>query len=181
MPNSDVYHSERWSDQDFFYRLPVDKNEDADYVLILKFSEQYFNEPYMKVFDVVIGDQTVIKDLDIWARSGSKLLPHDEFIRIRTQRGELYVNDKKVKGGFPKIDELQVLFRVGASDNPKVNAILLVKGGLENTHFDNFNNYKKTLIDIKREKEEARLKAESFFQEDAYDFDERIDGQGIFN
>ena len=64
--------------------MPVEKNEDAEYVLILKFSEQYFNEPHMKVFDVVIGDMTVIKDLDIWARSGSKLLPHDEFIRIKT-------------------------------------------------------------------------------------------------
>ena len=70
----------------------MDKMEDSEYVLVLKFSEQYFNEPAMKVFDVVIGDMTVIKDLDIWARAGSKLLPHDEFIVLRTQRGELYVN-----------------------------------------------------------------------------------------
>ena len=29
MPNSEVYHSERWSDQDFIYKLPFDKFEDG--------------------------------------------------------------------------------------------------------------------------------------------------------
>ena len=52
MPNTEVYHSERWGEEDFFYKVPVDKYADAEYTLVLKFSEQYFNEPYMKVFDV---------------------------------------------------------------------------------------------------------------------------------
>ena len=134
----------------------------------------------MKVFDVVIGDMTVIKDLDIWARSGSKLLPHDEFIMIKSQRGELYINDKNVQGAVAN-GKLTIKFKVGSADNPTVNAIILVRGGLENTHIENHRRYKETLIEIKKEKEEERLKAESFFQEDAYDYDERIDGQGFYN
>lgn len=58
---------------------------------------------------------------------------------------------------------------------------MLVKGGVENTHVHNFNAYKQALIDIQKEREAARMKAEAFFQEDAYDYDERIDGQGVFN
>ena len=90
------------------------------------------------------------------------------------------MNDKNVQGAISN-NKLTIKFKVGSADNPKVNAILLVRGGLENTHIDSHQKYKQTLIDIKREKEEARLKAESFFNEDAYDYDERIDGQGIFN
>ena len=70
---------------------------------------------------------------------------------------------------------------MGSADNPKVNAIVLVRGGLGDTHMESHRKYKQTLLDIQREKEEARLKAESFFNEDAYDYDERVDGQGIFN
>ena len=52
MPNTEVYHTERWSNSDFSYQVPMDKNEDAEYVLVLKFSEQYFDQPEGKVFDV---------------------------------------------------------------------------------------------------------------------------------
>ena len=119
---------------------------------------------------------TVVKDLDIWGKCGAKLLPHDEFISLKTQRGELFVNGQKVKDGISSTGNLFVQFRKGSADNPKVNAILLVKGNVENTHVHSFNAYKQTLIDIQKEREEARLKAEAFFQEDAYDYDERIDG-----
>ena len=148
---------------------------------MLKFSEQYFAEPHMKVFNVQIGDHTVIRDLDIWGKCGAKLLPHDEFISLRTQRGELFVNGQKVKDAINSQGSLHIRFQKGKADNPKVNAILLVKGNVENTHVHSFNAYKQTLINIQKEREEARLKAEAFFQEDAYDYDERIDGQGIFN
>ena len=39
MPNTEVYHSERWSDEDFYYKVPIDQYEDAEYGLVLKFSE----------------------------------------------------------------------------------------------------------------------------------------------
>ena len=82
---------------------------------------------------------TVVKDLDIWGKSGAKLLPHDEFIKIRTQRGEVFINEKKVKDAISSDGRLHVKFEKGAQDNPKVNAILLVRGGLKNTHQKNFD------------------------------------------
>ena len=76
---------------------------------------------------------------------------------------------------------LTVKFMKGIEDNPKINAIVLVKGQLKDTHHKSHEAYKNTLYEIQQEKAEARAKAEQLFQEDAYDFDERIDGQGIFN
>ena len=44
VPNAEVYQSERWSDSDFSYSIPVDTTKDQQYTLILKFSEVYFDE-----------------------------------------------------------------------------------------------------------------------------------------
>ena len=43
VPNTDVYQSERWNDDDFEYYVPVDLNKDSTYTLVLKFSEVYFD------------------------------------------------------------------------------------------------------------------------------------------
>ena len=134
MPNTEVYHTERWSDSDFTYKIPMDKNQDAEYVLILKFSEQFFDEPNGKVFDVSIGDMTVINNLDIWASVGARWLPHDEFINVKTERGDLYINGKKVNKAITS-GMLTIKFNKGRADNPKVNAIVLVKGERQNTHW----------------------------------------------
>lgn len=42
-----LYQTERWNDASFSYKIPV--KEDGDYVLVLKFSEVYFNAPEEKV------------------------------------------------------------------------------------------------------------------------------------
>ena len=41
------------------------------YVLILKFSEVYFNSKGEKMFDFKIGDLTVLEDIDIYAGMNS--------------------------------------------------------------------------------------------------------------
>ena len=46
-----VYHSERWGEQ-FTYKVPLNTKVDGQYTLVLKFSECYFWEPGMKVFDI---------------------------------------------------------------------------------------------------------------------------------
>jgi hypothetical protein len=153
---------------------------DGTYTLILKFSEQYFWEPGQKVFDVAVGDVNVIKNLDPFARAGSKLLPYDAFIVLQARRGELFFNTEKVKNAVKK-DALNVHFKVGTADNPKVNAIALIKGGLENTHKENFDLFQQTLIAIQEEKAMQKAKEESLFNEDSYDFEERIDGRGPLN
>jgi hypothetical protein len=104
------------------------------------------------VFDVYMGNTALINGLDILMRSGAKMLPHDEFfdieIRENGSKKELYFQGSVVKGGIDRDNKLVLDFKRGSSDNPKVNAILLVRGGKENTHFENWIAYKKTLIEI---------------------------------
>lgn len=47
-------------------------------------------------------------------------------------------------------------------ENPKINGILLVKGGLEDTHYASYNKYVRSLMDIRKtqvaqQEEEAKL------------------------
>lgn len=135
----------------------------------------------MKVFDVSIGEVTIIRNMDPFASAGQKLLPGDEFIDIQVRGGKLYANDIAVNNAFTKTDKIEIKFNRGKADNPKINGILLVKGGLENTHHDSYYAAKEAMKNLQKEKQEAREKAEQFFAEDAYDYEERIDGRGPFN
>ncbi len=45
-------------------------------------------------------------------------------------------------------------FNVGQSDNPKVNAIILVSGGKENTHYAAYNRYIKELETLRTHNQE---------------------------
>lgn len=89
VPPSDhiLYQTERYHTNTFGYDIPV--SGDGDYVLVLKFSEVYFNAPNQKVFDVVLnGDHTIVADLDIFDKVG-RGVAHDEFISFRIQKGKL--------------------------------------------------------------------------------------------
>jgi hypothetical protein len=182
LPNADVYQTERWGESTFSYFVPFDTNVpvDGDYTLVLKFSEQYFESPGLKVFDVKVGDTTVIKGLDPLARAGNKLFPYDAFIELKVKRGEVLINGEKVKGAL-KDGALQVSFVKGPADNPKVNGIALVRGTASKTHKDNFDKYMRTIHEIRMEQAEEKAKEEALFNEDWYDYDESVDGRGIFN
>ena len=100
----------------------------------------------MKVFDVMIGETKVIKNMDPFLSAGEKLLPGDEFLDIKVKKGgKLIVNDEVIKGGF-KNGKLEIKFSKGKNDNPKVNAIMLVQGGVENTHKGTYNAYKEAMV-----------------------------------
>lgn len=147
MPNSEIYHAERWG-ENFSYKIPLSDKEDSQHTLVLKFSECYFWEPGMKVFNVVIGDTTVIKNMDPFASAGQKLLPGDEFIDLQVRGGKLYVDGNVVKSAFNKSSQIVVSFNKGLADNPKVNAIMLVKGGVENTHKGTYEAYKESMMQL---------------------------------
>lgn len=128
VPQSDeiLYQTERYHTNTFGYDIPL--HGDGEYVLILKFSEVYFNAPNMKVFDVVMnGDHTVIADLDIFQQVG-RGSAHDEYIYFSVSRGRLFYKEEEsdIRGG-----KLRVEFIKGYRDNPKINAIVLLKGDLE--------------------------------------------------
>ncbi|XP_020282136.1 malectin-B [Pseudomyrmex gracilis] len=121
-----LYQTERYHHSTFGYDIPISKN--GDYVMILKFCEVYFNSPNMKVFDVVLnGDHTVVTDLDIFERVG-RGVAHDEYVPFRVQDGKLIYNDEESDILAGKI---RVEFIKGYRDNPKINAIAVIKGTLD--------------------------------------------------
>ncbi|XP_022114395.1 malectin-A [Pieris rapae] len=121
-----LYQTERYHHSTFGYDIPA--NKDGDYVLVLKFSEVYFNAPNMKVFDVVLnGDHTIVADLDIFDKVG-RGVAHDEYIPYSIKNGKLYYNDEEsdIRGSKIKVE-----FIKGYRDNPKINALYVMRGSIE--------------------------------------------------
>jgi len=133
-----IYQTERWSSTNFEYNLPL--KSQGSYVLILKFSEVYFSNSGEKIFDINFGDQTVVKNLDIFKNSG-KNFAYDEYIEFEIKNNNLYYNNKLISSGFNKEKKtLNVKFIKTLKDNPKVNGILLVKGTIDDTDYDDYKN-----------------------------------------
>lgn len=121
-----LYQTERYHHSTFGYDIPA--NTDGDYVLVLKFSEVYFNAPNMKVFDVVLnGDHTIVADLDIYDKVG-RGVAHDEYIPYSIKNGKLYYNEEEsdIRGGKIKVE-----FIKGYRDNPKINALYVMRGTMD--------------------------------------------------
>jgi len=96
----------------------------------------------MKIFDVKIGDTTILPQLDIVMMAGSKLLPYDTFHELEVKNKKLYWEGKEIRLEPTKgNDHLKIDFIKGTYDNPKINAIVLVKGGADNTHKKNYDNF----------------------------------------
>lgn len=118
-----LYQTERYHDNTFGYDIPI--TADGDYVMVLKFCEVYFNAPDQKVFDVVLnGDHTIVSDLDIFDKVG-RGIAHDEYIPFSISKGRLIVNgeESEIRGG-----KVRVEFIKGYKDNPKINAIVVIRG-----------------------------------------------------
>jgi hypothetical protein len=120
---------------------------DGDYVLWLKFSEVWFNAPNLKVFDVALNDVVVIKDLDIFGEVG-RGVGHDEIVGFKVRSNKIIIDGKSqqftndIRVDFIKVGTslgfLSFFFLLKICvfqfhsqtdrDNPKVNAIIIVKG-----------------------------------------------------
>jgi Malectin domain len=77
------------------------------------------------VFDVVLNaDHQILSDLDIFGNVG-KGVAHDEYIYFSVSRNRLYYKEEEseIRGG-----KVRVEFIKGYRDNPKINAIVLIKG-----------------------------------------------------
>lgn len=125
VPHNDqiLYQTERYHHSTFGYDIPV--ADDGEYVMVLKFCEVYFNAPNMKVFDVVLnGDHTIIADLDIYDQVG-RGVAYDEHVSFKVVNGRLIYNEEEsdIRGG-----KIRVEFIKGYRDNPKINAIFVMKG-----------------------------------------------------
>eukprot|EP00095_Tigriopus_kingsejongensis_P008738 maker-scaffold2706_size13069-snap-gene-0.7 protein:Tk08738 transcript:maker-scaffold2706_size13069-snap-gene-0.7-mRNA-1 annotation:"kiaa0152 homolog precursor" len=125
-PDQVLYQTERYHTGNFGYDIPVE--QDGWYLLVLKFSEVYFNAPNMKVFDVILnGDLTIAADLDIYERVG-RGVAHDEYIEFEVRDGRIVYEgeESELTRG-----QMRVEFIKSYRDNPKVNAILLMRGRME--------------------------------------------------
>lgn len=86
--DQEIYQTERWSDKDLTYKLPL--SQEGKYVLILKWSEVYFNSPNEKLFDIAIGDTTVLSNVDVYTRVG-KGTAYDEYIEFELRNNKVYI------------------------------------------------------------------------------------------
>jgi Malectin domain len=125
VPKSDeiVYQTERYHTSTFGYEISL--QGDGDYVLVLKFSEVWFEVANSKVFDIVLNaDHQIVSDLDIFGQVG-KATAHDEYIFFSVSRNRLYYKEEEseIRGG-----KVRVEFIKGYRDNPKINGIVLIKG-----------------------------------------------------
>jgi hypothetical protein len=92
--DADLYQTERWAGEDFSYDIPVPNA--GKYVLVLKFSEVFFNSPNEKIFDVALGKQTIVKHLDVFSKVG-KAIAYDEFVEFELKNNKVYINVKIIK------------------------------------------------------------------------------------
>ena len=128
-----LYQTERWSSETLTYSLPLKSNINGNYVLILKFREVYFNNRGEKIFDVALGKEKIIKNLDIYNKVG-KAEAYDEYIEFEIRNRQVYYKNKLCNKALDE-EKLLINFLKGKADNPKVNAILLIKGTLKDTDY----------------------------------------------
>jgi len=153
----EIYQTERWSTEDLIYELPVKK--EGKYVLVLKFSEVYFNNKGEKIFDFKIGDTTILKGIDIFAKVG-KNCAYDEFIEFEIKNNNLYVEGKGIEHGYDSENQnIKITFVKKEADNPKINALLIVKGNLKNTDYD---EYQRGIELIEKQRQEIDKKNREF-------------------
>lgn len=163
-----LYHTERWSEKDITYNLPLGEGK---FALILKFSEVYFTSLNEKVFDILIGKRKVISNLDIFSKVG-KSTGYDEYLEFEIKSSKVYFNNKIIEDGYNIDDKtLKLVFKKGERDNPKINAIVVVKGGLVNTDYE---EYKASLEELEKEKMEKERKQREIKKRNNlhYDFEE---------
>ena len=168
----EIYQTERYADSDFSYSIPLE--DPGNYVLILKFSEVWFNGEQEKLFSVKIGDITVVSLLDIFSQVG-KYAAYDEFVQFKYEKGKVLINNAEAKGAL-KNGKLKVDFVKTDFDNPKINAIVLYKGKIEET---GFAEQKRFLETLRRQAQEEAVKASRDYRkdpvyEDESDFEELV-------
>ncbi|CAD6185682.1 unnamed protein product [Caenorhabditis auriculariae] len=116
-----LYQTERYHDQDFSYNVALEK---GNYVVVLKFSEVYFKRPEQKVFDVLINGILAVRNLDIFKEARGTGFAHDLYVEVAVDKKDVQIN-----GEIADFDgQLEITFSKGRHDNPKINAIAILRG-----------------------------------------------------
>ncbi|KAF2363967.1 Malectin [Trinorchestia longiramus] len=120
-----LYQTERYHHATFGYDLPL--RGDGNYVLVLKFAEVYFNAPDQKVFNVHLNGVPVITELDIFAQVG-RGVAHQEIVAFSVADSRHITFSDGTKTSLTQPSSLRVDFIKGLRDNPKINAVYLIRG-----------------------------------------------------
>ncbi|KAB7501595.1 UNVERIFIED_CONTAM: hypothetical protein RMT77_003626 [Armadillidium vulgare] len=121
-----LYQTERYHHSTFGYEIPL--KGDGEYVIVLKFCEVYFNSPKQKVFDVLLnGEIKVVHNLDIFSKVGQGVA-HDEYVTFTVEGDTLNFDGQT---SIIQDNKITVEFVKGYKDNPKINAIYVIKGRIE--------------------------------------------------
>ena len=153
----EIYQTERWSTEDLIYNLPLKK--DGKYVLVLKFSEVYFNSKGEKIFDFKIGDETVLEQIDIYAKVG-KFNAYDEFIEFELKNNKILIEGKEASNAYDSDSKtLKITFVKKDQDNPKINALLIVRGTLKDTDYE---EYQRSHDLLEKQRQELEKKNREF-------------------
>ena len=149
--DKEIYQTERWSSENLMYNLPLKK--DGKYVLVLKFSEVYFNNKGEKMFDFKIGDETILENIDIYDKVG-KNNAYNEFIEFELKNNKIFVEGKEAVNGYdPDENKIKLTFVKKDADNPKINGLLIVRGTLKDTDYDEYQRAHELLEKQKQELE----------------------------
>ena len=98
----------------------------------------------------------MVHGLDIYKKVG-KAAAYDEFIELTVRDGKLIYQEYEVRNAWDG-NMLRVEFVKSGRDNPKVNGIVLVAGGLEDTHYNEMNSFLEQRI---KAKEAQQTKAQN--------------------
>ena len=150
----------------------------------------YFNSPAEKIFDVTLGKEAVVKHLDIYEKVG-KATSYTEYIEFELRNNKIYVHGKFADSAYEDdTGILHIIFKKGERDNPKINAIAIVKGTLADTDFEMFKTQLEEFERLKLEKERKQRefqkvsKSADFedFEDDFVDTGSRFEsGSAFFN
>ena len=108
------------------------------------------------------GDQVILANLDIVEKVGY-MAALDEYIEFSRRNGQLYYKDQLVPRGI--VDgKLNLEFEKTSYDLPKVDGIILVRGHLADTDYQEYQNlvrnWDEMLKEELRERERERAKLE---------------------
>uniref|UniRef100_A0A8R1XQ34 Malectin domain-containing protein n=1 Tax=Onchocerca volvulus TaxID=6282 RepID=A0A8R1XQ34_ONCVO len=117
-----LYQTERYHTDDFSYTVPLPK-DNGEYTLVLKFCEVYFQSSQQKVFDVLLNDEVVIAELDIFKEAEGVGIAYDRLLTFHVENGVLLYGGRRDSSGYIKITLAK-----GALDNPKINAFYIYRG-----------------------------------------------------
>jgi len=117
-----IFQTERYAAEDFSYT--IDTPADGVYTMVLRFAEHYWTRSGAKIFDVKLDNAVdVVGDLDIYDVAG-RFVAHDELVQFSIKDKQIVHDGQTHTVG----KTFTVDFVKGAEDNPKICAILLVKG-----------------------------------------------------